>query len=141
MRSKMRKLRIALGSNDGENIFLGHMGMAESFYLYDLFDDGNSNFVGKRKNTSPEVEGKHGLLEKMKAVMAIINDADVIIGRKMSPNFLKISANTGIQAVVVKSDSLSLIIDTVMKSFDRIYNLVKWRKAGDRPKEIPELKE
>jgi len=137
----MRKLRIALGSNDGENIFLGHMGMAESFYLYDLFDDGNSNFVGKRKNTSPEVEGKHGLLEKMKAVMAIINDADVIIGRKMSPNFLKISANTGIQAVVVKSDSLSLIIDTVMKSFDRIYNLVKWRKAGDRPKEIPELKE
>ncbi|MCK4445521.1 MAG: hypothetical protein KAW56_00405 [Candidatus Marinimicrobia bacterium] len=69
MKSKMRKLRIALGSNDGENIFPGHMGMAENFYVYDLFYDEKSNFVGNRKNKSPEVEGKYGPTEKMKAIM------------------------------------------------------------------------
>ena len=135
------KLRIVIGTNDGESISPGHMGEAEHFYIYDLFDEGNFNLVGNRKNTSQEVEGKHGLPKKMKAVMEIINDADVIIGRKMSPNFLKISTNTRIQPVVVKSDSLSLIIDTVMKSFDRIFSLVEQRESGDRPKEIPELKE
>ena len=137
----MRNLKIVIGTNDGENISPGHMGEAEHFYIYDLFDEGNFNLVGNRENTSPDIDGKHGILEKMKAVMAIINDSDVIIGRKISPNFLKISANTRIQPVVVKSDSLSLIIDTVMKSFDRIYDLVKRRKADDRPKEIPVLKE
>ncbi len=136
----MRKLRIALGSNDGENIFPGHMGMAEYFFIYDLFDDGKSNFVGNRKNTSPEVQGKHGLTEKMEAVMEIFRDADVIIGRKMSPNFVKIGANTEFQPIVVKLDRISDIIEKVTKLFDRIFSLVEQRKSGDRPKEIPELK-
>ncbi len=133
-------MRIAIGSNDGENIFPGHMGMAENFYVYDLFDNWNLNFVANRKNTSQELEGKHGLPEKMKAVMEIFRDADVIIGRRMSPNFVKIGANTKFQPIVVKLDRISDVIEKVAKSFDRIYDLVKRRKAGDRPKEIPELK-
>ena len=136
----MRKLRIAIGSNDGENIFQSHIGMAENFYFYDLFDNGNLNFVANRKNISQEVERKHGLPEKMKAVMEIFRDADVIIGRRMSPNFVKIGTNTEFQPIVVKLDRISDVIEKVAKSFDRINNLVKRRKAGDKPREIPELK-
>ena len=137
----MRKLRIVIGTNDGENIFPGHMGMAENFYVYDLFDSGNLNLVANRKNTSQEVEGKHGLPEKMKAAMEIFRDADVIIGRRMSPNFVKIGANTEFQPIVVKLDRISDIIEKVTKSFDRIFSLVERRESSDRPKEIPELKE
>jgi len=28
---------VALGSNDGVLIFLNHMGMADEFYIYDLY--------------------------------------------------------------------------------------------------------
>jgi len=135
----MKKIRIALGSNDGENIFLGHMGMAEDFYVYDLFENGNSNFVEKRKNTSPEEKGKHGLIKKMKAVMEILKDVDVIIGRRMSPNFRNISAGTKFQPVVVEIDKVSEIMREMTKSFDEIYSLVEQRKRGERPKEIPKL--
>jgi len=135
----MKKIRIALGSNDRENISPGHMGMAEDFYVYDLFEDGNSNFIEKRKNTSPNEKGKHGLPEKMKAIMEILKDANVIIGRKMSPNFVKIAANTEFQPVMIKIDKISEIMKEVTKSFDKIYNLVEQRKKGDRPKEIPKL--
>ncbi|MDO9576197.1 MAG: NifB/NifX family molybdenum-iron cluster-binding protein [bacterium] len=135
----MKKIRIALGSNDGEKIFLGHMGMARDFYIYDLFENGNLNFVEKRKNTSPETEDKHGLPEKMKVCMKIFKDADVIIGRKMSPNFVKIASNTKFQPVVMEIDRISEIMKEVVKSFNEIYDFVEQRKKGNRPKEIPKL--
>jgi predicted Fe-Mo cluster-binding NifX family protein len=135
----MRKIRIALGSNDGESIFPGHMGMAEDFYVYELFEDGNLSFVEKRKNTSPEVEEKHGLPAKMKAAMEIFKDADIIIGRRMSPNFIKIGANTKFQPVVVEIDRISEITKEVAKSFDEIYSLVEQRKKSIRSREIPKL--
>lgn len=135
----MKKVRIALGSNDRENIIPSHMGMAEYFYVYDFFEDGNFNFIEKRKNTSPKVEGKHGLPEKMKACMKILKDADIIIGRKMSPNFVKIAANTKFQPIVIKIDRISEIMKETVKSFDEIYDLVVQRKMGNRPKEIPKF--
>jgi len=135
----MKKIRIALGSNDGENISPSHMGMAEDFYVYDLFEDGNSTFIEKRRNTSPNEKGKHGLPKKMKAIMEIFKDADTIIGRRISPNFINIAANTKFQPVVVETNKISEIMKEVTKSFDEIYNLVEQRKTGNRPKEIPKL--
>lgn len=135
----MNKIRIALGSNDGKRIVPSHMGMAEYFYIYDLFEDGNTNFVEKRKNTSPNEEGKHGIGEKMKACIEIFKDADVVIGRRTSPNFIKIAAKTKFQPVVIEVDEISEIMKEVVKSFDEIHNLVEQRKKGNRPKEIPKL--
>lgn len=135
----MKKIRIAFGSNDGEKIFLGHMGMAGYFYVYDLFEDGNLHFIERRKNTSPETEDKHGLPEKMKVCMKIFKDADIIIGRKMSPNFVKIASNTKFQPVVMEIDRISEIMKEVVKSFGEIYDLVVQRKMGNRPKEIPKF--
>ncbi len=34
----MRKLRICIGSNDGENLAPTHMGDTEFFYLYDFVE-------------------------------------------------------------------------------------------------------
>jgi len=133
----MEKMRIAIGSNDGKKIVSSHMGMAEYFYIYDLFKDGKLNFVEKRKNTSPDEEGKHGIAEKMKACIEIFKDADVIIGRRMSPNF----ANTKFQPVIIEIDEISDITRKIAGSFDEFNSLVEQRKKGDKPKKIPKLGE
>lgn len=133
------KMRIAIGSNDGKSIVPTHMGMAEYFYIYDLFEDGKSFFVEKRRNTSPDEKGKHGLPEKMKAVMEIFKDADVIIGRRTIPNFINIASETKFQPVVIEVDEISEVMKEVVKQFGKIYDLIEQRKTGNRPKEIPKL--
>ncbi len=135
----MKKIRIALGSNDGENVWVGHMGMAKDFYVYDVSRDRNLSFVEKRKNTSPNEEGKHGVREKMKAVMDILKDADVIIGKTISPNFVRIAVNTKLQPVVIRIDKISEIMKAVVKCFSEICSVVEERQKGNRSKEIPEL--
>lgn len=135
----MNKIRIALGSNDGKRIVPSHMGMAEYFYIYDLFEDRKSDFIEMRKNTSLNEEGKHGIGEKMKACIEIFKDADVVIGRRISPNFINMSAKTRFQPVVIEVDEISEIMKEVVKSFDEIHNLVEQREKGNRPKEIPKL--
>ena len=137
----MKKIRIALGSNDGERIFPGHMGTAKDFYVYDLFENGDSNFIEKRRNTSSPVEKVHGNPQKMKECMTIFKDADIIIGRKMSPNFTKIAANTKFQPVIVELDRISEIMKEVAQSFKKIYNLVEQRRIGNNSKEIPVIKD
>ena len=34
----MKKIRLCIGSNDGENVAKTHMGDTEYFYIYDLFE-------------------------------------------------------------------------------------------------------
>jgi predicted Fe-Mo cluster-binding NifX family protein len=135
----MKKIRIALGSNDGESICRSHMGMAKDFYVYDLFADGNFSFVEKRDNTSPEVEEEHGDVAKMKAAMEIFNDVDVIIGRRSSPNFVRMAASTRFQPVVIMIDRISEIMKELVRCFEEIDGLVEQRAKGNRPQQIPKL--
>lgn len=136
----MRKIRVALGSNDGENIILDHMGTARDFYIFDLFEDGSSVLVEKRENTSPEEdesESKHGDVKKLKVAMWIFKDCDVVLGRRGSPNFVRMRDTTEFQPVVTKVDSISGSVLELPKSFDEIYGLVERRKRGERPQAIP----
>ena len=135
----MRKIRIALGSNDGKTIASSHLGDAKDFITYDLFENGTSNFVEKRKNTSPDEDGKHGRLEKMKAVMEILKEADIIIGRRMSPNFVKMAAKAKFQPMVIEVDEISEIVEKMSLYFDKAYDLIEQRESGNFPKEIPVL--
>lgn len=136
----MRKIRVVLGSNDGENIIPDHMGTARAFYIFDLFEDGRSVLVEKRKNTSPEEdenESKHGDVRKLEAAMGIFEDCDVVLGRRGSPNFVKMRDNTEFQPVVTRVDTLSDSMHELAESFEEIHDLVKRRKRGERPQAIP----
>ena len=132
----MKKMRVAFGSNDSKKIILGHMGMAKYFYIFDLFEDGTSSFLEKRENISPN-EDEHGLADKLKVAMEIFKDSDVVIGRKSSPNFIKMRDNTKFQPVVTRVDSISSSMLEIGKSFGEVYSLVERRRIGERPKEIP----
>jgi len=136
----MRKIRVALGSNDGENIIPDHMGTARDFYIFDLFEDGRSILVEKRKNTSPEEdenESKHGDVRKLKSAMGIFEDCDVVLGKKGSPNFVRIRDNTEFQPVVTRVDALSGSMRELAESFEEIHGLVERRRRGERPQSIP----
>ncbi len=136
----MRKIRIVLGSNDGENILQDHMGMARDFYIFDLFEDGNSIFVEKRENILPEEdenESNHGDEKKLKSAVRLFDDCDVVLGRRGSPNFVKMRDNTKFQPVLTKVNALSALMPALAKSFEEIHGLVEQRKRGERPRNIP----
>jgi len=135
----MKKIKVALGSNDGKSIFPSHMGLSKDFYIYLLSEDGKYEIVEKRKNISPK-ETKHGDTRKMKMVMEILKDCDVFVGRRLSPNFIKLRDNTKFQPVVTDIESISEFMEALSKSFDKIYTLVDSRRRGERPKEIPVIK-
>ena len=136
----MKKIRIALGSNDGETLVSDHMGTARDFYVFDLFEDGHLISVEKRANTSPqESEGEHGSVQKLKAAMEIFADCDVVLGRRGSPNFIKMRDNTRFQPVVTRMDSIADSLRTLGDSFAEIYAVVERRRRGERPREIPIL--
>jgi hypothetical protein len=136
----VRKIRVALGSNDGKKIIPDHMGAARDFYIFDLFEDGSSVLVEKRENTSPEEdesESKHGDVRKLKSAMGIFEDCEVVLGRRGSPNFVRMRDTTEFQPVVTRVDSLSGSVLELARSFDEIYGLVERRKRGERPQAIP----
>jgi len=134
----VRKIRIALGSEDGVNIYPSHLGMADRFYIYDLLGNGDYRFIEKRVNLSPQ-EREHADPEKRKAVTEILKDCDIFVGRRLSPNFVKLRDNTRFQPVVTEIDAISDFMDELGNFFPHIFDLVKRRKEGERPREIPRI--
>jgi hypothetical protein len=57
----------------------------------------------------------------------------------MSPNFIKIAANTKLQPVVANIDSIPEIMKAITKSFDKIFTLVEQRNQGNFSQEIPKI--
>ena len=133
----MKKIRLCIGSNDGNNVAKTHMGDTEYFYIYDIFENFETQFIEKRANTSKDME--HAKAEKMKGILKIIKDADVLVARQKSPNFVKIAKNKKYQPVVVKTESIPDVLMTLHKSFDEIYELTTRRKSGELFDTIPEL--
>jgi len=136
----LEKLRVAIGSNEGERIVSGHMGDAEYFYVYDIFKGGEARLVGRRENTSSSDEKGHGKSEKRRAVLEILKDVDLIVGRKVSPNFKKIASETQVQPVVSEMEDIKEILSAMSEAFERFQTLVQRRRDGERPEEIPSLK-
>ena len=133
----MKQIRLCIGSNDGNTIAKTHMGDTEYFYIYDIFEDSEHSFVEKRTNTAKNMG--HAKVEKMKGVLQIIKDSDILIARQKSPNFMKIAARTKYQPVVVKTEKIPDVLTTLCQSFDEIYERVTRRKNGELFDTILEL--
>lgn len=133
----MRKIRLCIGSRDGENISKTHMGDTESFYIYDLFENSENTFIEKRFNIAKDME--HAKADKMKEIIKLVKDADIFVAHQKSPNFVRIANRTKYQPVVVKREKISDILILLHNSFQEIYRYAAKRKAGDRFDIIPEL--
>ena len=133
----MKIIRLCIGTNDGKNIAKTHMGDTRYFYIYDLFENSEYEFIGDRINTVKNMD--HAKPEKMKEIIKTVKDADIFVARLKSPNFIKIANKTKYQPVVVKEDNIigSLII--IGRSFQELYDYVIRRRNGDIFDIIPEL--
>ena len=133
----MKKIRLCIGSNDGNCVAKTHMGDTEYFYIYDILENSEPLFIEKRKNTSKNME--HDKVKKMQGILKIIKDSDVLVARQKSPNFIKIAKNTKYQPVVIKTEKIPDVLLALSKSFDEIYELTTRRKNGELFETILEL--
>jgi hypothetical protein len=69
--------------------------------------------------------------------MGIFEDCEVVLGRRGSPNLVRMRDNTGFQPVVTRVDALSDSMYELAESFEEIHSLVERRKGGERPQTIP----
>ncbi|MDA3902038.1 MAG: hypothetical protein PF441_01170 [Desulfuromusa sp.] len=132
----MRTMRICIGSQDGEHIATTHMGDTAHFYIYDLNAAGYT-FVEQRSNIAQDMD--HAGADKMKAILSLVLDADVLIAQQKSPNFIKIAKQTKYQPVVVKVDTIQVVLASLQGEFEEIYSYVERRRNGDTFETIPEL--
>ncbi|MEE4254729.1 MAG: NifB/NifX family molybdenum-iron cluster-binding protein [Desulfuromusa sp.] len=133
----MQKIRICIGSNDGETIAKTHMGDTESFYIYDLVATQGYALVEKRNNIAQDME--HDGADKMKAIIALVEDAEVFVARQKSPNFVKIAKQTRYQPIVVKVDNIQSVLSLLLDGFAQLDTYVKRRRAGETFDVIPEI--
>jgi predicted Fe-Mo cluster-binding NifX family protein len=138
-RSDMDKIRVCIGSNDTSTIAASHMGDAQYFCVYDVFADGEEPvLVEERPNTTGEGT-RHADREKMRGVLDIVGDADVLLARRKSPNFRAIARTTAYQPVVVSTDAIGDALRLVKERFAEINTYVARRAEGERSEEIPVL--
>ncbi len=134
----MNSLTLVIGSDDGKNIFSGHLGDSQRFYIYRMAEDGHRELLRVVENSSPQ-EKEHGGEGKMKAILSLLGEIDLMVARKNSPNFRKIAASRPIQPVRVRVQTIEEALELVKKNFSFLAELVRRRKAGERPRQIPRL--
>ncbi|MEA3361738.1 MAG: NifB/NifX family molybdenum-iron cluster-binding protein [Thermodesulfobacteriota bacterium] len=113
------------------------MGDTEFFYLYDFTDGAECSFVERRKNVAQDMD--HAQSDKMKAIISLIDDAEIFVAQQKSPNFIKIAKQTKFQPVVVNVQYIQDILTLLQGEFENIYSYVERRKNGETFETIPEL--
>jgi len=133
----MRKIRICIGSDDGNTIAKTHLGDTNKFYCFDLSDSAESLFVDERVNDAKKMD--HAQTDKMKSIIGQLKDVDVFVAQQKSPNFIKIARQTKYQPVVVDAENFSAIIALLQNEFEQLYSYVERRRSGEIFEMIPEL--
>lgn len=132
------KIKIAIGTKDGIKISPTHLGDSEYFYVYELFEDKRYNLIEKVKNPCYG-KNEHASKDKMEAILKLLKGLEILVAKKLSPNFKKISKEKPIQPIVIDRDEISEIIDIIYSNWAQIYSLIKARREGKRAETIPQF--
>ena len=129
------KLKVMMATDDGENVFLGHPGDARYFRIYEVDEEGNSRLLKELENVARDMEEgeSHGSVGKMKRVLEILGDVDVILSTRNSPNLIRMAKETDIQPMVSpKVKTLEDGLRKVVENFEDLKYMVEKRKSGER---------
>jgi predicted Fe-Mo cluster-binding NifX family protein len=110
---------IAFGTDDGENLNDDHVGMANYFYVYD-FSVVKEELIERRKNVrfSGDESMKHGDPKKAQATSSVLQNVDVLVGKKFGPNLPRLLKK--FVCVVVRVHTIGNAIEAVRSNVDRI---------------------
>jgi len=126
------ELLIAFSTDDGKNFNDDHFGMARYFRVY-KFSDGREEFIETRNNVRYEEDEslKHGDPGKAKATSSAVGDVDVIIGKKMGPNIVRLLKRY--VCIVTKTNTIDDAIQLVHKNMEKI---IEEENKGENRKHI-----
>jgi len=125
-------LLIAFGTDDGENLNNDHVGMAKHLYVY-RFSNGKEELVerGETVKFKGDESMKHGDPEKARATSSVLENVDILVGRKFGPNLPRLLKK--FVCVVVRTYTISSAIEAAHNNMDRI---VEVRNKGEDRKHI-----
>jgi len=113
------ELVITFGTDDGENLNNDHVGMAKYFYVY-RFSNGKEELVERRENVkfTGDESMRHGDPEKAKATSSVLENVDVLVGRRFGPNLPRLLKK--FVCIVVRTDTITNAIKAVHNNMDVI---------------------
>ncbi len=119
----------AIGTHDKKNMHNDHVGDSAYFAIYEI-SDSNYRLLEYRKNGSPEEE-THGDPKKAAAIMKIIKGCDILVGRAMGPNFIRIRDNSPYLPVIVRNEmSVEGAASQLVKNYERVNAALEAKRAG-----------
>ena len=126
------ELLVAFGTDDGKNFNNDHVGMAKYFYVY-RFSGGREQPIERRENVKfkGDESMKHGDPGKAKATSSVLENVDVLVGRKFGPNILRLLKK--FVCVVVRTDTIANGIEAVHNNMDLV---VEQKDKGEGRKHI-----
>ena len=127
----MTSFSIAIASNDGTHIAKSHFGDADFFLIY-LISESTISEIEKKQNSAKNADEDHASSEKMQMILSLIGNADVLVSKKPSPNFLKIAEKSTVQPVIVDCDEIDKILPKIKSHYSEIIKAItnKQNNAG-----------
>ncbi len=123
------ELSVAFGTDDGRHLNKDHVGMAKYFYVY-KFTDSKEEFIEHRENKKYKGDEsmKHGDPKKAKATASVLENVDVIVGRRFGPNITRLLKN--FSCVIARVDRIDEAIPIIHDNIELI--IVECNKVEDR---------
>lgn len=118
---EMKKLRVSFGMDDETTLSRKHFGDSLFFLIYDIYENGNFEFIEKRENNST-IENEHGDIKKFRSIVSLLSDVDVLAAYRMGPNFLNIKNNSNKIPFLTRDENFQKSLELVIKNFDKLYN-------------------
>ena len=124
-------MKVAIGTNDKTNMHDEHVGDSEYFAVYEI-SPASYELVEYRKNTSPE-EKTHGDPKKAAAIVDIVKGTDVLVGRAMGPNFIRIRDKSPYLPVIVRGKyrTVEEAARTLMENYEIVKAALERKRAGE----------
>jgi len=123
------ELLVAFGTDDGEHLNKDHVGMAKIFLVY-KFTDAIQELVQTRENSKFKGDEtiKHGDPKKAKATASVLQNIDVLVGKRFGPNLTRLIKK--LLCVITRVDRIDASIQLIHDNIELI--LEECKKGEDR---------
>ena len=125
-------MKVAIGTHDRKSMHDDHVGDSRYFAIYDVRPD-SWELIEYRENNSPE-ESMHGDPNKARAIIEIVKGADVLVGRAMGPNFVRIRDESPYLPVIVRGKYRSVedALRAIQEHYDAIMDALERKRSGEK---------
>ncbi len=124
------KLKIACGTDDGENFTNNHFGDSSKFLIYEYDSESqNIEFVEKIENNS-EDEEEHGDIKKARSISTVLQDISILVAFVMGPNITRMRKK--FVPVVSREKDILKTLEKIKEDLPEMINEINLPKGQDK---------